>query len=104
MLRLDIPDDILVRAVTDAVASQLGKIQDFAGYVDMKGACKFLSVGETQFKSWVREGFIHPRKVSTHLVRFRIDELRDFMEQFKVPRQRVAPNKSGPRPAEFTSV
>ena len=91
MLRLEIPDDVLVRAVTDAVACQLGKVNDFAGYVDLKGACKFLSVGETQFKEWVKNGFIHPRKISTHLVRFRIDELRDFMDSFKVERQRVEP-------------
>ena len=91
MLRLEIPDEILVRAVTDAVERQLGKINDLTGYVDLKGACKFLSVGETQFKAWVKDGFIHPRKVSSHLVRFRIDELRDFMEQFKIERQRIKP-------------
>ena len=84
MLRLEIPDDVLVRAVTDAVERQLSRINEFAGYVDIDGACKFLSVGKTQFKEWVRQGFIHPRKVSTHLVRFRIDELRDFMEGFKI--------------------
>ncbi len=39
MLRLEIPDDLLVRAVTDAVARHLGKINEFAGYVDLKGAC-----------------------------------------------------------------
>ena len=91
VLRLEIPDEILVRAVTDAVACQLGKVNDFAGYVDLKGACKFLSVGETQFKEWVKNGFIHPRKISTHLVRFRIDELRDFMEGFKTERRQVKP-------------
>ncbi len=83
MLRLEIPDDILVRAVTDAVERQLARVSEYAGYVDLKGACTFLSVGETQFKEWVRLGYIHPRKVSTHLVRYRIDELRDFMEQFR---------------------
>jgi hypothetical protein len=83
MLRLEIPDDVLLRAVTDAVERQLSRINDLTGYVDMKGACKFLSVGETQFKEWVTLGYIHPRKVSSHLVRFRLDELRDFMEQFK---------------------
>src|SRR5947209_253314 len=84
MLRLEIPDEVLIRAVSEAVERQLTRINDFAGYVDLKGACTFLSVGETQFKEWVRQGFIHPRKVSTHLVRFRIDELRDFMEGFKI--------------------
>lgn len=84
MLRLEIPDEILVRAVSDAVERQLIRINDLAGYLDLKGACKFLSVSETQFKEWVRLGLIHPRKVSSHLVRFRIDELRDFMEQFKI--------------------
>ena len=91
MIRLEISDEILIRAVTDAVACQLGKVNDFAGYVDLKGACKFLSVGPTQFKKWVKDGFIHPRKISSHLVRFRIDELRDFMESFKVERQRAEP-------------
>ena len=90
MLRLEIPDDILIRAVSDAVRDQLGRIHEFAGYLDLKGACKFLSVGETQFKEWVKLGYIHSRKVSTHLVRFRVDELRDFMEQFKIERQRVS--------------
>ena len=91
VLRLEIPDDVLVRAVTDAVALQLGKINDLTGYVDLKGACKFLSVGTTQMKEWVKNGFIHPRKISSHLVRFRIDELRDFMESFKIERQRIKP-------------
>ena len=91
LLRLEIPDDILIRAVTDAVEHQLAQINHFAGYVDLKGACKFLSVGETQFKEWVRLGFIHPRKVSPHLVRFRMDELRDFMEQFKIQRAGATP-------------
>jgi hypothetical protein len=84
MIRLEIPNDVLVRAVTDAVERQLGRIADYSGYVDMKGACKFLSVGETQFKIWVKEGLIHPRKVSSHLVRYSIDELRDFMDEFKI--------------------
>lgn len=86
MVRLEIPEDLLVRAVTDAVARQLAHVADLTGYVDQKGACQFLSVGETQFKEWVKLGYIHPRKVSSHLVRFRIDELRDFMEQFKIQR------------------
>ena len=30
MLRLEIPDEILVRAVTDAVERQLSRINDFA--------------------------------------------------------------------------
>lgn len=84
-------DDVLVRAVTDAVALQLHRVNEFAGYVDLKGACKFLSVGETQLKKWIRDGFIHPRKISSHLVRFRIDELRDFMEQFKIERPQIKP-------------
>jgi len=84
MLRLEIPDDILVRAVTDAVERQLGRISELTGYVDLKGACKFLSVGETQFKEWVQNGSIHPRKVSSHLVRYRLQELQDFMEQFRI--------------------
>ena len=88
MLRLEVPDDVLVRAVTDAVERQLSRIQDYAGYVDVKGACAFLSVGETQLKEWVKLGLIHPRKVSTHLVRFRLDELRDFMDQFKIQKPR----------------
>jgi hypothetical protein len=71
----------------------------------LKGACKFLSVGETQFKEWVRLGFVHPRKVSTHLVRFRIDELRDFMEQFKITKTpvRLAPSLS-PESKQTTPV
>ena len=84
MLRLEIPDDILVRAVTDAVERQLARIGEYTGYVDLKGACTFLCVSESQFKEWVRLGSIHPRKVSTHLVRYRLDELRDFMEQFLI--------------------
>lgn len=84
MLRLDIPDDILLKAVSEAVERQLTRLDELAGYTDMKGACNFLSVGETQFKEWVKLGMIHPRKISSHLVRFRIDELRDFMEQFKI--------------------
>lgn len=84
MLRLEIPDDVLIRAVGDAVEKQLARINEFTGYVDAKGACTFLSVGESQFKEWVRLGYIHPRKVSTHLVRFRLKELEDFMEQFLI--------------------
>ena len=84
MLRLEIPDELLKRAVATAVEEKLSQINDLAGYVDLKGACKFLSVGETQFKEWVKLGYIHPRKISSHLVRFRLDELRDFMDQFKV--------------------
>jgi hypothetical protein len=99
MLRLEIPDEILVRAVSDAVEHQLSRVNDLAGYVDMKGACKFLSVGETQFKLWVKLGFIHPRKVSSHLVRFRLDELRDFMEQFKI--SRPAPRSRFPSAAQL---
>ena len=113
MLRLEIPDEILVRAVADAVQTQPVRINDFAGYLDMNGACKFLSVGETQFKEWVKLGVIHPRKVSTHLVRFSIAELCDFMDQFKIqssatPRskilspphwQRRASAKTTPSPA-----
>ena len=97
-MRLEIPNELLVRAVTDAVARHLDRINEFSGYVDMKGACKFLSVGETQFKAWVKLGFIHQRKVSSHLVRFRINDLCDFMEQFKIERlkqrQRVGPAPS----------
>jgi hypothetical protein len=91
MVRLEISDDILVRAVTDAVEHQLSRISDLTGYVDMKGACTFLAVSETQFKEWVKLGYIHPRKVSSHLVRFRIDELRDFMEQFKIEKPTPPP-------------
>ena len=58
MLRLEIPEDILIKAVSDAVGRQLSKINDLSGYVDIKGACKFLSVGESQFKEWVRLGYI----------------------------------------------
>ncbi len=83
MLRFEIPDDILVRAVTDAVERQITRINDFSGYVDLKGACQFHSVGETQFKEWVRLGYIQPRKVSSHLVRYRLKELEEFMEQFR---------------------
>jgi hypothetical protein len=100
MLRLEIPDEILVRAVTDAVERQLTRISDYSGYVDMNGACKFLSVGETQLKQWVKLGYIYPRKVSSHLVRFRLDELRDFMERFKIERPTPppsAPARSGAR-------
>jgi hypothetical protein len=89
MLRLEISEDLLVRAVTDAVEKQLARVNELTGYVDMKGACRFLSVGQTQLKEWVRLGFIHPRKVSSHLVRYRIEELRDFMEQFKVSKPQV---------------
>ena len=66
MLRVEIPDDLLIRAVSDAVERQLSRINEFSGYVDLKGACKYLSVGESQFKEWVRLGYIHPRKVSSH--------------------------------------
>jgi hypothetical protein len=94
MIRLEISDDLLVRAVTDAVARQLSRVNDLTGYVDLKGACKFLSVGETQIKEWVKLGLIHPRKVSSHLVRFRLDELRDFMEQFKIEKPKLTPPPS----------
>ena len=89
MLRVEIPDDVLIRAVSDAVERQLSRINEFTGYVDLKGACKYLSVGESQFKEWVRFGYIHPRKVSSHLVRYRMKDLENFMEQFKIERQRV---------------
>jgi hypothetical protein len=98
VLHLQIPDEILIRAVSDAVERQLSRVNDFSGYVDMKGACTFLSVSETQLKEWVKLGFIHPRKVSSHLVRFRIDELRDFMEQFKIQKP------TRPRPISSRSV
>lgn len=84
MLRVEIPDDLLIRAVSDAVERQLSRINEFTGYVDLKGACKFLSVGESQFKEWVRIGYIHPRKVSSHLVRYRLKELENFMEDFLI--------------------
>ena len=93
MLRLEISDDILIRAVTEAVRDQIGRVNEFAGYVDLKGACEFLSVGETQFKEWVNLGVIHPRKVSSHLVRFSISELRDFMDEFKVRCRATPPLK-----------
>lgn len=103
MLRVEIPEEILVRAISDAVERQLTRINDYAGYVDLKGACKFLSVGETQFKEWVRHGLIHARKVSTHLVRFRIDELRDFMEQFKIEHKRAKlPLRVVPSPSQVS--
>jgi len=84
MLRLEIPDDLLLRAVSDAIGRQLEGVKNLTGYVDMKGACKFLSVGETQFKEWMKLGLIHPRKISSHLVRFHLGELTDFMEEFKL--------------------
>jgi len=84
MLRVEISDELLIRAVSQAVEKQLSRIDDFSGYLDLKGACKFLSVGETQFKEWVRLGFIHPRKVSSHLVRYRREELVTFMEEFLI--------------------
>ena len=84
MLRVEISDDLLIRAVSDAVEKQLSRINEFSGYVDLKGACKYLSVGESQFKEWVRLGYVHPRKVSSHLVRYRLKELEDFMEHFLI--------------------
>ncbi len=84
MLRVEIPDDLLIRAVSDAVKKQLTRINDFSGYVDLKGACRFLSVSESQFKEWLRLGYIHPRKLSSHLVRYRLEELAAFMEEFLV--------------------
>ena len=84
MLRVEIPDDLLIRAVSDAVERQLSQINEFSGYVDLKGACKYLSVGESQFKEWVRLGYVHPRKVSSHLVRYRLKELELFMEEFLI--------------------
>ncbi len=84
MLRVEIQDELLIRAVSEAVGKQLSRINDFSGYVDRKGACKFLSVGESQFKEWVRLGYIHPRKVSSHLVRYRLQELVVFMEEFLI--------------------
>ena len=50
MLRVEISDDLLIRAVSDAVERQLSRINEFTGYVDLKGACKYLSIGESQFK------------------------------------------------------
>lgn len=87
MLRLEIPDDVLIQAVSKAMESQLARINEFTGYVDIKGACAFLAVGESQFKEWVRLGHIHPRKVSSHLVRFRLRDLEDFMEQFLIKKR-----------------
>ncbi len=84
MLRVEIPDELLIRAVSDAVERQLSRINEFSGYVDIKGACKYLCVGESQFKEWVRLGYIHPRKVSSHLVRYRLKELEVFMEEFLI--------------------
>jgi len=84
MLRVEIPDELLIRAVSEAVEKQFSRINDFSGYLDLKGACKFLSVGESQFKEWVRLGYIHPRKVSSHLVRYRLQELVVFMEEFLI--------------------
>ncbi|MGI9114621.1 MAG: helix-turn-helix transcriptional regulator [Chthoniobacterales bacterium] len=84
MLCVEIPDDLLIRAVSDAVEKQLTRINDFSGYVDLKGACRFLSVSESQFKEWLRLGYIHPRKLSSHLVRYRLEELAAFMEEFLV--------------------
>jgi hypothetical protein len=84
MLRVEIPDELLIRAVSEAVEKQLSRINDFSGYLDLKGACKFLSVGESQFKEWVRLGYLHPRKVSSHLVRYRLQELVAFMEEFLI--------------------
>jgi hypothetical protein len=83
-LRVEIQDELLIRAVSEAVEKQISRINDFSGYVDLKGACKFLSVGESQFKEWVRLGYIHPRKVSSHLVRYRLQELVVFMEEFLI--------------------
>jgi len=37
VLRLEISDEILLRAVTDAVERQLSRVNDLTGYVDMKG-------------------------------------------------------------------
>ncbi len=91
MLRVEIPDEVLIRAVSDAVERQLTKINDFSGYVDLKGACKFLSVGESQFKEWVRLGYIHPRKISSHLVRYRLKELETFMEDFLIKSRAKTP-------------
>ncbi len=84
MLRVEIPDELLIRAVSEAVEKQLSRINDFSGYLDLRGACKFLSVGESQFKEWVRLGYLHPRKVSSHLVRYRLQELVAFMEEFLI--------------------
>ena len=36
MLRVEIPDDLLIRAVSDAVERQLSRINEFTGYVDLK--------------------------------------------------------------------
>lgn len=84
MLRVEIPDELLIRAVSEAMERQLSRINDFSGYLDLKGACKFLSAGESQFKEWVRLGYLHPRKVSSHLVRYRLQELVAFMEEFLI--------------------
>ena len=84
MFRVEIPYDVLIHAVSEAIEGHLSRIAEFTGYVDIKGACKFLSVGESQFKEWVKIGVIHPRKVSSHLVRYRLKELEDFMEEFRI--------------------
>lgn len=84
MLRVEIPDELLIRAVSEAVEKQLSRINNLSGYLDLKGACKFLSVGESQFKEWVRLGYLRPRKVSSHLVRYRLQELVAFMEEFTI--------------------
>ena len=105
MLRVEIPDEVLIRAVSDAVERQLTKINDFSGYVDLKGACKFLSVGESQFKEWVRLGYIHPRKISSHLVRYRLKELETFMEDFLIKSRAKPPRDcAGHPPAADSSA
>lgn len=70
--------------MSDAVERQLSRNNEFTGYVDLKGACKYPSVGESQFKEWERLGYILPRKVSSHLVRYRLKELEVFMEEFLI--------------------
>ena len=83
MLRVEIPDDLLIRAVSDAVERQLSRINEFSGYVDLKGACKYLSVGESQFKEWVRLGYVDDKA------------LLYLAEVLKVPVQDLFPARTG---------
>ncbi len=83
MLRVEIPDDLLIRAVSDAVERQLSRINEFSGYVDLKGACKYLAVGESQFKEWVRLGYVDDKA------------LLYLAEVLKVPVQDLFPARTG---------
>lgn len=77
---------VVDRAVSEAVEKQLSR-NDFSGYLDLKGACKFLSVGESQFKEWVRLGLSPPAQSQFTFGALSPSGTRAFMEEFLIKKR-----------------